>query len=238
MTRRPDPPRLRLVGSDPDPAAGEDARSAGAADAADAPSSPRPPTPSPLVPRRRTGSRPPVPPLPVTRVPGPARGGPGRPPPRVIDPARTLRPVGPGASRPPLRAVDDDERARFNIARENRQAATRLDLDPTDPRWVLAVRTASQMQGGVLTPERRERVMRTADQLGVRPFDAGIVIALVQDRLRRGGHLGDLTPQLGLLSNPVRRRAPRRFPAWARFAVALVVATAANLLLIRWLLGP
>lgn len=214
MTRRPDPPRLRLVGSDPDPAGagGKDAPPPGRA-------------------------RPPVPPLPVTRLPGQARGGPGRPAPRVVDPARTLRPVGPGASRPPLRAVDD-ERARFNVARENRQAATRLDLDPTDPRWVLAVRTASQMEGGVLTPERRERVMRTADQLGVRPFDAGIVIALVQDRLRRGGSLGDLTPQLGLLSNPVRRRPPRRLPAWARFALALVVATAANLLLIRWLLGP
>jgi hypothetical protein len=155
----------------------------------------------------------------------------------VVDPARTLRPVREGTRATTLRAVDDD-RARFNVARENRQAATQLDLDPTDPRWVLAVRTASQIEGGVLTPERRERVMRTADQLGVRPFDAGIIIAMVQDRVRRGGGLGDLPPQLGLLSNPVRPPRRLRLPAWARFAIALVVATGINLLLIRWLIGP
>ncbi len=160
--------------------------------------------------------RPPVPP----RRPG-----------RVVDPARTLRPVD-GPSLP-----EGDDRARFAVARENRQAATRLDLDPTDPRWVLAVRTASQMEGGVLTPERRERVMRTAERLGIRPFDASVVIAMVQDRLRRGGHLAEVAPELGLIATPVTRARRRRLPGWARFLLALAVATAVNLLLVRWLLG-
>jgi len=56
---------------------------------------------------------------------------------------------------------------------------------PTDPRWVLAVRTAEQMQGYILTPERRERLIQTGKLMGLTIFDANLVIAIVQDQARR-----------------------------------------------------
>lgn len=59
-------------------------------------------------------------------------------------------------------------------------------LDATDPRWVLAVRTAAEMQGPLLTPEKRDRLVRMAKIMGLRPFDAHLIIAIVQDQARRG----------------------------------------------------
>ena len=57
---------------------------------------------------------------------------------------------------------------------------------PTDPRWVLAVRTAEMLEGAVLPPERREGLMRLGRVLGLTPFDATLIIAIVQDQARRG----------------------------------------------------
>lgn len=146
-----------------------------------------------------------------------------------------------GGGRPAVRLAtgDDPDRARFAVERETRAAAGRMDLDPTDPRWVLAVRTASQMEDGILTPERRARVMRTAQQLGIRPFDAGMVIAVVQDRLRQRGSLADVAPQLRMISTPVtpKRRVPA-MPASLRFLFAAIAAAGLVLLMIRWLVGP
>ena len=218
MARPPDQPRLRLVGSDPGPGP-----SAGGGP------SPGPPATPPQPPPVAAG-------LVGGRVGGRVdlRPGANRPPvpPRPVDPARTLRPAARGPRRP-----DEEHRAAFSVTRENRQAALRRDLDPTDPRWVLAVRVASQMEGSLLTPERRARVMRTAHQLGIRPFDAGIVIAMVQDRLRRGGSLGELSPQLQMLAVPITRRPAGSIPIWARFLLAITLATAGVLLVVRWLLA-
>ncbi|MEM6458057.1 MAG: hypothetical protein AAF710_01555 [Planctomycetota bacterium] len=55
-----------------------------------------------------------------------------------------------------------------------------------DPRWVLAVRTAEQLEGSVLTPEKRERLLRLGRGFGLGVFDANLVIAIVQDQARRG----------------------------------------------------
>lgn len=58
-----------------------------------------------------------------------------------------------------------------------------------DPRWVLAARAASLLEGGraaLLTPDRRRRLMSLADRMGLRPFDASLVIAIVQDSARTG----------------------------------------------------
>jgi hypothetical protein len=58
-----------------------------------------------------------------------------------------------------------------------------------DPRWVLAMRTAGLLEGGraaLLTPERRRRLTSLASRMGVRPFDAALVIAVVQDAARAG----------------------------------------------------
>ena len=62
-------------------------------------------------------------------------------------------------------------------------------LTPTDPRWVLAVRVAYTIQGGraaILRPADRRHLHRLAAYLGLRPFDANLVIAIVQDAARSG----------------------------------------------------
>ena len=57
---------------------------------------------------------------------------------------------------------------------------------PADPRWVLALRTAESMEGQILRPEKRERVLRVGGMLGLSAFDSNLVIAIVQDQARRG----------------------------------------------------
>ena len=150
------------------------------------------------------------------------------------------------ASQPRLRLVGaDDEpalnewarsrRVRQAVIRENRRAAQNPSLEPTDPRWVLAVRAYSQLQGSTMTPERRQRVMRTARLLGVRPFDANLVIAMVQDRARRGEGLAEVAPTLTLVQKP--RRQGRLSRPWMRWIAAVAAAVAGNALLIWWLLA-
>ena len=56
----------------------------------------------------------------------------------------------------------------------------------TDPRWILAVRTAESLEGTLLTPEKRQRLLRLARLLALTTFDANLVIAIVQDQVRRG----------------------------------------------------
>lgn len=79
-----------------------------------------------------------------------------------------------------------EARARLEIADENMSASA---LDADSARRMLAVRVAECLEGGrsaILTPMRRRRVMRLAHMMGVRDFDAHLVIAIVQDGARRG----------------------------------------------------
>src|SRR5579862_6688850 len=57
-------------------------------------------------------------------------------------------------------------------------------MTATDPRWVLAARTAAWLQGGraaILSPDRRRSIVAMAPALGLRPFDAALIIAIAQD---------------------------------------------------------
>jgi len=78
-----------------------------------------------------------------------------------------------------------------------------------DPRWVLAVRTAELLQGDILTPERRERIVRMGRMFNLTAFDANMVIAIVQDQARRGiaPHLCPAAgePQLRMITPPQQR---------------------------------
>lgn len=56
----------------------------------------------------------------------------------------------------------------------------------TDPRWVLAISTAQMMQGSVLPPTKREALMSQGKSMGLSPFDCSLVLAIIQDRARRG----------------------------------------------------
>lgn len=120
------------------------------------------------------------------------------------------------------------------VADENHSAATNPALDPRDPRWAFAMRTRSQLQGAVLTPERRERLIREASTMNLRPFDANVIIALVQDGARRNDSMDRLATSLSLVHSPERRSTVDY--AW-RWAVALMAALVANMFLIRWLIG-
>lgn len=122
--------------------------------------------------------------------------------------------------------------AREAIARENHIAA-RSSLDPGDPRWVLAARAYAQLQGATLTPDRRERVLKTARLLGVRTFDANVIIAIVQDTARRGRPLGEAHPLIEL----VPQKPPATGHGWTRWVSAILLALLANLVLIWWLLS-
>lgn len=126
------------------------------------------------------------------------------------------------------------DEAASSVARENRRAATNPALEPTDPRWVLAVRAYSQLQGTTLTPERRRRVLKTAAQLGVRPFDANVIIAIVQDHARNGRTLANAAPTLKLLQEP---HSARDSAVTIRWLAALTAAAALNLLLIWWVVS-
>jgi len=99
----------------------------------------------------------------------------GRGPVRVDPPPAERRP----AERPPARQTLSD------TAPSNQSDGPHLD-GPTDPRWVLAVRTADQLEGAILRPEKRERLIRLARTMGLTPFDANLIIAIVQDQARRG----------------------------------------------------
>lgn len=86
---------------------------------------------------------------------------------------------------------------------------------PTDARWVFAVRAGRALapdSGGILPPPRRERLNKEAAALGLRPFDAALIIAIVQDAARTGRDpLGpDTADRLGLVRPPQQRSAATR----------------------------
>lgn len=87
-------------------------------------------------------------------------------------------------------------------ARENARARA-LDpaIDPNDTRWKLAIETQRALQGAVLAYEDRARLLALATRLGIRAFDANLIVAVVQDRARRGEPLADAAPTIALIPN-------------------------------------
>ena len=122
--------------------------------------------------------------------------------------------------------------ARQDVTRENRLAAGNSQLEPTDPRWVLAMRAYSQLQGSTLTPEKRQRVLDNAKVIGLRPFDANLIIAVVQDHARRGESPAEAQSTLSMIASPVPSGDRLR---WKRWFAAVISAIVANILLIWWL---
>ena len=106
----------------------------------------------------------------------------------------------------------------------------------TDPRWVLAVRTAESLQGDVLPPANRDRLMRLAKALGLTPFDGCLILAMIQDQARRGliaQHCpAAAAPQLAMIPLP----QPREFFAELRKHPARIGFMTAGLLAFQALL--
>lgn len=153
------------------------------------------------------------------------------------------------ASQPNLRLVGldngssdtawaDQERARLAVIKENRIAAHVPGLDPGDPRWILAMQTQARLQGAMLTPERRDQLMRSATKLGLRPFEANLVIAIVQDRARAGQRVDEAAPTIAMLrpsTSPKMQAASSSILHY--WVAALLAAGAIAYTIIRWLLG-
>ncbi|MEO1237857.1 MAG: hypothetical protein AAFX76_13820 [Planctomycetota bacterium] len=99
----------------------------------------------------------------------------------------------PGAAPPKADGASADGRPRLRLVGAG--AVVKPDLTPTDgdaiagtadPRWVLAVRVAEQLEGSVLPPAKRERLIKMGKMFGLTAFDANLIIAIIQDQARRG----------------------------------------------------
>jgi tellurite resistance protein len=106
-------------------------------------------------------------------------------------------------------------------------------LAATDPRWVLAMRVNESMQGAVLPPERRQSLLRLGRVLGLTAFDSNLIIAIVQDRARRGETVVDGIDQLRLVSTRKHRHAARQR---VNIAVAAITLVAAEAVILWWLI--
>jgi hypothetical protein len=78
------------------------------------------------------------------------------------------------------------QRLRLEVVKENRLAAQggASVMDPNDPRWVLAAQTQQRLQGATLAPEDRDQLLARGKRLGLRAFEANLIIAIVQDQAR------------------------------------------------------
>lgn len=101
---------------------------------------------------------------------------------------------------PPRHAPASSER---QVRAANLDAAR---LDALDARWVLAVRTTMSLQGGraaILRPDDRRSLVTQATRMGLRPFDAALVIAIAQDAARSGEALsGSPQDRLAMVRPP------------------------------------
>lgn len=132
---------------------------------------------------------------------------------RLVRPDDTAQHAPLAATPPPTRASASGTQARRPSLRTNNSPARKVDdsfgapiTDPTDPRWVMAVRTASELEGTILRRDRRERLLALGKRLGLSPFDANLIIAIIQDQARRG-YSPEYCPTAG---EPQLRMVPRR----------------------------
>lgn len=151
-----------------------------------------------------------------------------------------IRPVGVEARpRPDARA----ERVfRAAVAHETllaRETARDLRFDPNDARWKLAIETSRRLQGAVLPFEDRRRLLAMATRLGIRSFDANLIVALVQDRARRGEPVEDAAPTIAMIPAAARdqaRSAAREDDTSPTWAIVLLAAGAIDAALVAWLM--
>ncbi len=98
-----------------------------------------------------------------------------------VDAAGTRR-GRPPAAPPRLRLVGSDEAVKPQVGTPPQTPL----VGSMDARWVLAVRVAEHLQGSILPPQARDRLVRLGKSMGLTPFDANLIIAIVQDQARRG----------------------------------------------------
>jgi hypothetical protein len=124
--------------------------------------------------------------------------------------------------------------ARRAIAQENHAAA----LGANDARWLFAQHVRESVEGGraaIIRPQVRRELVSQAHRMGLRPFDANLVIAIVQDAARHAENLDEITMQrLALI--PSRAAAS---PIGPLMLLGAAIGLAAGLLalFVAWLMG-
>lgn len=102
---------------------------------------------------------------------------------------RLVHPPAPGAPLVPSDEIPSPRTARAaarRVAGANHDAST---LSTEQMRDAFAARVAESLEGGknaILRPESRARLIDLGARMGIRRFDAHLVIALTQDAARRG----------------------------------------------------
>ena len=125
-------------------------------------------------------------------------------------------------------------------ARSARPATPRVADDAGfNPAQAFAALVSTHIEGGragIVRPEARRGLMRAALAAGLRPFDATLIIAMVQDRARRGEPLGESARDPRLVAVKVPEK---KLPLAALASAALTVTLAASMfaLVITWLAG-
>jgi len=103
---------------------------------------------------------------------------------------------------------------------------TRLGFEQIFKRMV-----ADELQRGPLPYRRRRKLMRYAAQIGIKPFQASLLIAEAQ---REAGHLDDID-QIDVhdAADVTTLIHPERWPLWFKLTAALIVAIIVDLMIIR-----
>jgi hypothetical protein len=135
-----------------------------------------------------------------------------------------------------MRAVTPEQvKRRMEVARENRLAnQTAQAIDPGDLRLIFAFEVAKKLDGGraaILTPERRQALVEDGARRGLKPFDANLVIAMVQHAAREGqaAQSPEVTSLLPLV--PISRAESAFFTPGVLFGIASVAAMVLFLIL-------
>jgi len=121
--------------------------------------------------------------------------------------------------------------ARARVASENKGAA----LGAGDARWAMACRVATRIEGGrsaVIRPEVRERLVTQARLLGLRAFDANLIIAIVQDAARTGRE--PLDDEVAARLRLVRAPEVEARSVWPMVAASIALGAAVLAALIVW----
>lgn len=115
------------------------------------------------------------------------------------------------------------------VAKENLAASV---LSPFDARLIFAQQVEANLEGGraaILRPQRRRELVTQARRLGLRPFDANLVIAIVQDAAvhTRGPTAVHDEPNVRASLAMVRKAQPGTHDwTWRSMALSLAIATA------------
>ncbi len=128
-----------------------------------------------------------------------------------------------------------------------RESAREPDFDPNDARWRLATETQQALQGAVLAYEDRRALLALAHRMGIRAFDANLILAIVQDRARRGESLQSAAPTIAVLPRPTAAASSAMPPSVEPSSVtpssvtlmwvaAIAIAMLVDSILIAWII--